>query len=352
MLTVNSLVGFGAKRSSPSSPNYYGTGAEGDYTVSSNTTLDGGGSAEMLVKNYNNLLINNGVQFLLKQRKGSLIYCLGDCTINGTLKAESGYSCDPSAAGVPAGGLVIARRTNGSSSGSSILTGCGSTATTSEANQASVSGNGTIWTIPRAGGNGGVGGVKNPGPGGNTGASPTTASGGTGGGGGGSAYAGNDIVSASGGNGAAGTCFSGGAGGGAAISEGPAWSHIYGGNATGNGGAGGAGASGSYAYGNGGAGNPGGAGWGGYPAGEYCCGGLLILVVRGNLTVGASGLTTAKGGSGHPSSPSGYQSAGSGGGVLLILYKGVLTNNGSIVANGGVGGDMGAAGSVTTAQIL
>jgi len=350
MLTVNSLVGFGAKRSSPSSPNYYGTGAEGDYTVSSNTTLDGGGSAEMLVKNYNNLLINNGVQFLLKQRKGSLIYCLGDCTINGTLKAESGYSCDPSAAGVPAGGLVIARRTNGSSSGSSILTGCGSTATTSEANQPSLSSNGTIWTIPRVGGGGGYAQTSSGGAV-YSGINGSSGSGSCGGGGSGVAY-GRDGFTGTSGTGAAGTCFSGGSGGGSGVAA--IISNAVGGNAQPYGGAGGDGSDYSSGYSGvtGGAGNPAGAGQNA-PSGNSIVGGLVILIVKGNLTISGSLLATGGNGVGGYA----WQSGASGGGIILALYRGTYSNSGTVSASGGTSagtwdaGD-GGTGTLTTAQIL
>lgn len=155
-----------------------------------------------------------------------------------------------------------------------------------------------------------------------------------------------------GGNGAAGTSFSGGSGGGGS-----------GTNAVSFGGRGGAGGS---TYGGGGAGNPGGAGtpFGGSP-GESGTGGLLILIVRGNLKIGPNGSITANGsvggaGFGSPGNDAGG-GGGSGGGVVYVYYGGTLTNNGTISANGGSGGTggvgnnkpgaNGGAGSLTTSKL-
>lgn len=161
-----------------------------------------------------------------------------------------------------------------------------------------------------------------------------------------------------GGNGSAGTSFSGGSGGG--------------GGADGTGGtnAGGFGGSGGRAapfYGGGGAGNPGGT----VPApstgqpGQSGTGGLLILIVRGNLKIGPNGSITSNGsvggaGSANPGNDAGG-GGGSGGGVVYVYYGGILTNNGTISANGGSGGTggignnkpgaNGGAGSLTTSKL-
>ena len=130
---------------------------------------------------------------------------------------------------------------------------------------------------------------------------------------------------ASGGTGAAGTAFSGGSGGGGG---GP----IAGGAGYAFGGKGG---SPTAVNTGGGAGNPGGTG----PSttGGEGTGGLLILIVRGNLKIGPNGSITTNGSNGG-NAPSTGAGGGSGGGVLYVYYGGTLTNNGTVTANGGSGG--------------
>ena len=153
----------------------------------------------------------------------------------------------------------------------------------------------------------------------------TGANGRSGGGGGGSSYGGPSA-----GSGATGTSFSGGSGGG-----GSQINVINGSSASGNGGAGGNGATGPGGTGGGGAGNP-----GGTPNGGVGTGGLLILIVRGNLRIGPNGSITSNGSNGgNASSPTqGGGGGGSGGGVLYVYYGGTLTNNGTVTASGGTRG--------------
>jgi hypothetical protein len=71
-------------------------------------------------------------------------------------------------------------------------------------------------------------------------------------------------------------------------------------------------------------------------------GGLLILMVRGNLTVGASGIITTEGVANSNSGrslPGGcYGSGGSsGGGALAVLHGGTYSDSGSVTSAGGVG---------------
>jgi len=147
----------------------------------------------------------------------------------------------------------------------------------------------------------------------------------SGGGGGGSSFG-----APSAGSGATGTSFSGGSGGG-----GSNINVVVGGSASGNGGAGGNGALGPGGTGGGGAGNP-----GGTPNGGQGTGGLLILIVRGNLRIGPNGSITSNGSNGgNASSPTqGGGGGGSGGGVLYVYYGGTLTNNGTVTASGGTRG--------------
>lgn len=83
----------------------------------------------------------------------------------------------------------------------------------------------------------------------------------------------------------------------------------------------------------GGAGNPMGSGGSG---GENGVGGLIILVVRGNLVIGENGIIEAKGCAGRNSTIPG--GGGSGGGSINIFYGDSYTKNGSVLATGGPGG--------------
>ena len=166
----------------------------------------------------------------------------------------------------------------------------------------------------------------------------------SGGGGAGSNF--GTTPSSTGGNG---TSFSGGAGG-AGSGTSPA---IVGGNGSPIGGAGGNGSGGGA----GGAGNPGGSGGAVAAAGEGT-GGLLILIVRGNLKIGPNGSITANGVSGGSASPSplggGGGGGGSGGGIIYVYYGDTLTNNGTVVSSGGPrgsGGNNAADGGAGTAII-
>jgi hypothetical protein len=145
------------------------------------------------------------------------------------------------------------------------------------------------------------------------------------------------------GAGSAGTSFSGGSGGGATT---PGATGI---NSIPFGGSGGAGGPTSPTRG-GGAGNP--AGLGGTDAVGEGTGGLLILIVRGNLRIGPNGSIAANGVAGNTGSSSG--GGGSGGGILYVYYGGTLTNNGTVTSNGGSGGAgpaTGGAGGAGTAII-
>ena len=169
-----------------------------------------------------------------------------------------------------------------------------------------------------------------------------------GGGGGGSASGQWGIANA--GAGSAGTSFSGGAGGGGAAT------YTYattGGNGGVSGGAGGAGqaksdtnnASGAYGdsrrAAGGGAGNAGGAGQRTSTAltantGGNGTGGLLILVVKGNIILGPSGSIDANGVAGGAGTWAG--GGGSGGGAVHLFHKGTINDIAKILATGGNGG--------------
>ena len=330
--------------------NYFGTGADGNLNTAGDTNVcDSTTDGSMCVMNYATLTINSGHRLTTTvRRKGLLVYVQGNAVINGTLSMTArGAAVDPVAAGVPAGGLKIARYTAaGSTVGSSDLSGTGSS---SESGQNPVT-QGVAWTFARAGAAGGAASDL-PGANGSTGQS------------GGGGAGGDEVQTANGGLGAAGTVFSGGSGGGAA------GSHLFFNTGDGmceslnsaagtagaaNGGAGGnagastrstaAGCSTVSTCSGGGAGNGGGAGsmiGGNCTAnpGSSGTGGLLILIVGGNLTIGPGASIEAKGSAGGTGSFWGSHGGGSGGGNILILHAGTLSNAGTIsTAGGGNGG--------------
>jgi hypothetical protein len=335
------------------SVNYFGSGADGALSTSGNVTetvLSKSGSydGDMLVKNYTNLTINAGHTLTVDQPcRGMLVFVSGDCVINGTLSMkEKGALANPHAGGgsdvnpVNSTGIQLCFQTaSGSTSfnnADSNFNGCGSTARTAIANFGDPSSNGDTVTVPRAGGAGG----------GATGSGKTDGgviANGSGGGGSGAGWAGGTS-----GAGTAGTCFSGGSGGGGANGGSASAGTAYGG-------AGGAGASAHNAWCGGGAGNPGGtsghfaAHTGGTVTTAGGLGGLLYLIVQGNLTIGAAGKITAEGGTGgNMTNGSGstyggdYTSGGGqgGGGRTIVAYAGTLSNSGSITAAGGVGNNV------------
>ena len=131
--------------------------------------------------------------------------------------------------------------------------------------------------------------------------------------------------------GSTGTAFSGGSGGSGTGST-PASATT---NAYAFGGAGGVAPSANVG---GGAGNPGGNPGGiASTVGGNGTGGLLILIVRGDLKIGPNGNITTNGIAGGSGSP-GQGGGGSGGGVLYVYYGGRLTNYGTVTSNGGSGG--------------
>lgn len=320
--------------------NWFGDATDGDLSTSGNVSLTSTTDSDMIVKNYNNLTINSGHTVTTSNRcKGLLVYVKGNCTISGTLTmTDRGANVDAAAAGVDSAGLRIRRFKTGeteTNTSSNLLAGCGTAAIDAENNQPSINGNGKVWAISRAGaagstvkgiGNNGANNIQVPG----AGASGTTGQ--SGGGGAAGGWSGNGWVAA-GGEGSAGTCFSGGTGGGGAADRNR---NSAGANGGANGGQGGAADASepAYADASGGAGNPGGTGAGAGRTGQSGTGGLLILIVKGNLTITASGIISSNGKSNNASA--GTSCGGSsGGGNILVLYAGTLTNSGTIQANGG-----------------
>jgi hypothetical protein len=318
------------------SPNYFGDKSDGDLSttvdVNLTSTLDG----DMIVKNYGELTVNAGHTLTTTNRcKGLLIYVSGNLTVNGTISMSSrGANVNPTTAGVSATGLRLPMRkgTGTDTLASADFAGCGTAATTAVANQVGISGDGTIYFVERTGG---VGGGSR-----SSGGALTNGTGG--GGGGGAKYDGT------GGTGGTGTCFSGGAGGGTGVGTGE-----VGGDGGAYGGAGGDGNTNLSLGASGGAGNPGGSGDDPDTApvdGENGTGGLLIILVGGNVTIGATGVISAYGAE-SPASGASIRAGGSGGGRIILLYEGGLTQSGTVSARGGYGGYDGGSGATTIEKV-
>lgn len=328
----------------PGLGNWFGDGSDGDVTISADTEVSNVQDGDMVVSNFGSLTIDAGAIYTLANRcRGWIIYCQGDCTINGVLSmtargchanpADSGATSEtPVAPGdgnaVPSVGVSIRRLASGETdthNATDLFHGCGSDVVASELNQPVVEGNGRVVQIPRAGGSGGPGGQSTNGSSGGTSANGTG-----GGGGGGSA---GQLA----GSGSAGTCFSGGSGGGGAGGTGSTNGTAYGGQ----GGLGGD--SGTPRASGGGAGNPGGngalSGVGNRAdyKGDDGTGGLLILIVRGHLL--GSGKLESRGGQGGPDGVLNIGGGGSGGGVIVIMHGGDNTSTIATDVTGGDGGD-------------
>jgi|TARA_Y100000296_G_C5134738_1_gene237553 hypothetical protein len=335
------------------------------YTVQNK---DGSYDGDMVVKQYTSVIIDSGDTVTVDQPcRGLFILVKGDCTINGTLNMSArGAFADPTSSGgsdsnsVDSNGLRFPFVTDGGSesltAADTLLNGCGTAARSVISNFKTLSSDGTIISIPRDGGVGGTGADAHDSithfPGGVGG----TVTNGTGGGGAGKAY--YRVTTQDGG--LAG-CFGGGSGSGAA--------RAYTSNETNSSSPidyGGQGGQGQY-YGiwdnvcGGGAGNPAGTSTGSSTSGTDGTGGVIILVVGGDVTIGASGKILANGSPGgvSGSDASDMQGGASGGGRIIIAYRGSYTNNGTVQAVGGEaattgvsgeGGD-GGVGTVTTQQV-
>lgn len=282
----------------------------GDVTLTSNTNIPSIIDGPIVTAIYNSLTINNGVTLTTATRcRGLRVIVMGDCLINGTLSMTgrgANYS-PPWQTDYPItdenGNILAYLPRYGSPGAPTKWCGGGTNYVKGDNGQAGVNG-------------------------------------GCGGGGGGGAYA---ITYYAGGGGRGGQ-FSGGAGGGGCGGNNNTGNYgIPGCNEGGQGGVAYAGgrSDGTAYYAAGGAGNPGGDGF--YGNSTWCgrydgTGGILILIVYGNLIVGSTGIISADGSPAHPgSSVCLGGGGGSGGGSVNVFYRGDLTNNGSIRANGGLG---------------
>ena len=351
--TISGLSSYG---------NYFGTGADGDCTISSSAQISSSTSpaglnniskenGDIIVKNFKSLTINSGIVFTpLRACRGMVIYCTGNLTINGTI------SMTGKGGGV---GYKIAAPIGVASSTDSRYDLVDATLYFNNLSSSASGGRGipTHWNwtpsgsawfsnfkvrVPLSGSvAGGAAGAYQ----GNAGAGTAGIfCCGSGGGGGGGGYYSN----ATGGAGGRGTIFTGGSGGGA------------GGMPYATGGAGTYEVSAPSNIGGGG-----GTGAGGSSGNSRGVGGLLILIVRGSVTInGTLSSNGANGSNGTAPSPDNeYQSGGgggSGGGRIMIIYGGTYNNTGTIVVNGGSGavgnlgnyvGGAGGAGSTTVKKV-
>ena len=363
-VAIDTVLSTGSESGGPGSNSYGGTNVANTSACYELTVLNVATAydGDMVVANFGGLTIDASVTLTVDQPcRGLLCYVKGDCTINGALSmsARGGFS-DPTATGgsdsavVDADGIQLGLVVDGASEtlAAATFAGCGDAAVAAVANQDAIDSNGSIFTISKLGGAGAasmsVGAVYgqrgNAGTSGATGANTIS----TGGGGSGGAF--GESCCSNSGTGGDGGAFSGGPGSGAAQQQ----------NSTAN-----SPAAGDYgAAGGAGAGNWGGAKGAGNPgngANYSGVGGIIWLLVDGDLTIGAAGTIEVDGSSGQPAaSDPGCGAAASGAGAVFVLYVGTLTNNGAIQATKGSGGGSnqsvstgghGGAGGVQTAQI-
>jgi hypothetical protein len=286
---------------------YFGDSRDGSLETTGNVSFSSTTDGDTVYKYFDNLVINPGHTVTVANRcKGLVIYCEGDCYIGGTLTMTA-RGCVGAGEYFAPNGLNEIETTDG------VV---------------------RDLTIPPTGGaaHGYVTSTRT----GNSASNGACGGGGSG-----------KVDTGYAGGGGAGTTWCGGAGGGGGLRAGST-SYVHNGSSTGGAGGQASRVSGTYndwSVG-GGAGNPGGAGngqidgitsWDNLPystkvgrAGSTGAGGLLILCVKGDLTIAGSVTSNGtKGGTAY--APGGS----SGGGGITILYHGEYTKTGSISTAGG-----------------
>ena len=327
--------------------NYFGTGKDGSVTISSSVQVSASLNnisrefGDPVVKNFQNLTINSGVLFTpLRSCRGMVIYCTGDLTINGTVSMTGKGGGVATKIAAPIG---IATSTDSrydlvdatlyfNNCSSSVAGGRGIPTHWNWAPSGSAwfSNYKTRIAILSGSVAGGTGGGPTTNAAGSTGTAGIFCCGGGGGGGSGAP---NTNVAGTGGRG---TIFAGGAGGCGGFGFGGATEPTSLFEASRSNGS-------PINSGAGGAGNPSSIGQG--TAAGIGVGGLLILIVRGSITItGMISSNGAVGGNGTGPATGGGSGGGSGGGRIIIIYGGTYTNAGSVVANGGSGGTGGGSG--------
>jgi len=332
--------------------NYFGTGIDGTLTISSSVQVSSSLNnisiefGDTIVKNYQDLTIYSCILFSpLRSCRGMVIYCTGNLTVNGTISmtGKGGGVVNKIAAPIGSASSTDSRYdlvdatlyfnnvSSSASGGRGIPTHwnwapSGSVWFSNFKMRVPLSGsvaNGSAGIFCCGGGGSGGNGENQYGTygAGEVGGRGTIFAGGGGGGGGGGGCCGGNVP------GTAGLFERGGAGGASpnGAAGGGAGSIITGGNGT------------------------------------LGVGGLLILIVRGNVTINGTISSNGSGGGGGVRINKGSGGGGgSGGGRIIITHGGTYTNAGSVVANGGAGGSSspggvsgysGGAGSITTRKI-
>ena len=336
--TANKIIGYSAsgvpeEQDAPaggSGSEIYGTGLDGDVTISSNTTLNE-------IKYYDNLTINSGVT--LDGTSPQLIFVKNTLTINGTISmtGKGGVGGNEGQVGGSATNLNATAGNGGGVSGSMGTGGSGGAYANS----------GAVGSAGSAGSGGGGGG----------------------GGGGGRGY-GNSTTSISAGV-TGGVTTSRGTTGGSATTlrtTGSLLEYLLAkgnllGAGAGGGSLGGTGGQGGHngAY---STGRDGGAGGSGGTGGVGGAGGGALIIIAKDVIIGGSGSIQSKGenggngsggGNGANGGAGGWNYGGSGGGGggcagggggggsggFISLYYGSLTNSGTLTVSGGTGGSNG-----------
>lgn len=326
--------------------NYFGNGSLGNVTLASSQIFTSSLDGYPVIREYNNLTLNAAATMSVNNRcRGLVIYVKGNCTINGMINM-SGYGAVAGASTASFPPVYVRKNT-----GSALLNPHSQTFPTDNilipienANQASYTGNTVIFQVPRAG----AAGAAQP-AGQQGGVAGVAGIDGQCGGGGGGSSGRNGYP---GGSGGSGSCYGGGAGGGGA-----------------GGSFGATGSSANMYSGAGGAAGDSGAGGAGSPAGTGFIapgngvGGVIYIIVGGDLTIGASAKIQSTGSAGGScdigDGSRGGAGGGSGGGSITLMYGGTYSNSGTITAAGGAGGingyyglgGAGGAGSIRTAKL-
>lgn len=300
---------------------YFGSGDDGDVTISTATALPVPLDEGQIIKQYESLIINEGGSLYPANRcNGMIILVRGDCTISGHLHADQ---CAP-----------FANDAEETAANDLHIRFCGE----------------------NIGGQGGHGGSTTEAAGGAGTAGLWCGGGWPGGGGGGVGGQKYNLH----------WDYGGSAGGpGTRPVHGMSWP-VAGSTSSGTAGTYGAGGTGAYVRGGVGGASPGGAGGAGYiydvdnygaeingGNGNGYPGGALWLFVGGSLTITPTGIISADGGNGgnagtRNSKYYGGGGGGAGGGIVCVVYGGIYTNTGTIQAKGGLGGAGGSNGQAGT----
>ena len=353
-----------------SNNNFFGSEQDGDVSFLTSTNISSENNGEVVVKQYKSCSISLGATVTTSNPcRGLVIFCTGDLTVTGTLtmtakgggvgnkSTEFNYNITDTSLSfnTSSNGGSGVQSWNFSPSGSVWYPKYRQNVPIKTAGSPTPSGAGTAGVYScGSGGAGGQGQYWCP--------APTT-----------SPFNWGPFVNPyySAGAGGTGTIFAGGGGGGGA-GGGYCTSTVTPGSSAvfEVGGSGGSGNSGpnpnptpspinpGYSGGGGGAGYSAGSGGGGSPtpatSGTSGAGGLLIIIVRGNVSI--TGTISSNGSNGGPGGggANGGGGGGSGGGRIIIVYGGTYSNSGTVQANGGSAGGpaySGGAGAITIQKI-